>query len=93
MKYLDLQTKECSFRYQGALDGKVLSLILKDNTMVMAAFHSNLAVTFVAIDCIVNMARHSRDETAHKHTECYEHIYRRPTQRTHWRQRRVIEIC
>jgi hypothetical protein len=55
---------------------KVLSPNLKDNTMVMAAFHRNLAVTFVAIDCIVNMARHSRDETAHKHTECYEHIYR-----------------
>ena len=61
---------------------KVLSPNLKDNTMVMAAFQRNLAVTFVAIDCIVNMARHrtfvaidcivnmarhSRDETAHKH--------------------------
>jgi len=44
--------------------------------MIMAAFHRNLAVTFVAIDSIVNMARHSRDETAHKHTECYEHVYR-----------------
>lgn len=65
MKHLNLQTKGCSFGYQGALDRKVLSLNLKDNTMLMAAFHRSLAITFVAIDCIVNMERHSRDETAH----------------------------
>lgn len=82
VKHLNLQTKECSFGHQAALDRKVLSPTLKDNTMVMAAFHRNLAITFVAIDCIVNMARHSRDETAHKHTACYEHIYR-PNHTTH----------
>jgi len=50
--------------------------------MVIAAFQRNLAVIFVTIDYIVNMARHSRDETACKHTERYEHIYR-PTHTMH----------
>jgi len=71
VKHMNLQTKECSFGYQGALDTKVFSLKLKDNTMVMAAFQRTLAVTLVAADCIISMARHSRDEKAHKHTECF----------------------